>query len=80
LRITKNNLNLPIPAAKNIYTKGLITAFDIMSDQNNIQTFNDVENITINGNKIIIHNMKIGYTLQNPIIITKKNGIWCLDI
>jgi hypothetical protein len=75
----KNNLNIPIPASKSLYSKGSVTAFDLTADRNSIETFNGIQSITINDDKLTFNNIKIGSSLSTPIKITQKDGHWVLD-
>ena len=75
----KNNLNIPIPASKSLYSKGSITAFDLTADRNSVETFNGIQSITINDDKLTFNNVKTGSSLSNPIKITQKDGHWVLD-
>ncbi len=75
----KSNLNIPIPASKSLYSKGSITAFDLTADRNSVETFNGIQSITINDDKLTFNNVKTGSSLSNPIKITQKDGHWVLD-
>ncbi len=75
----KSNLNIPIKSAKNIYSKGSITAFDITTETNGIQSFNGIQSITIGDDQIVFKDIKTGVSLSHPIVITKNNGHWVTD-
>ncbi|MDP3788633.1 MAG: hypothetical protein Q8Q60_04965 [Candidatus Chromulinivorax sp.] len=77
--VVKNNLNIPIKAAKNIYSKGSITAFDITTESNSLQSFSGIQSITINDDPIAFKDIKTGISLSHPIAITKKDGHWVSD-
>ncbi|MBV8661003.1 MAG: hypothetical protein JO129_02570 [Candidatus Dependentiae bacterium] len=76
--LTVDNLNITIPASKEMLSKGSITAFDITVGNNTVQSFNGIQNITINGNLITFTNINAGSSANNPIIITQKDGTWVL--
>ncbi len=77
--LIKSNLNIPIPASKNLYSKGSVTAFDLTTDRNRLEEFNGILSITIDGKKLAFNNAKIGFSLSDPIKITQKDGAWILD-
>ncbi|MGZ6255065.1 MAG: hypothetical protein ACXWL5_03700 [Candidatus Chromulinivorax sp.] len=74
----KDNLNIQIAAAKKIYTRGTITAFDITTTDS-VQSFNGIKSIIIDTDTINFDNPNIGSSKLQPILITKKNGRWILD-
>lgn len=78
--LIKNNLNIAIPAARKTTGKGIVTAFDITTDTNNIQSFHGIKSMTIDQNKIIFPSIKTGSVLSSPITITQNTqGQWILE-
>lgn len=77
--LIKSNLNITIPAVKNLYSKGSIIGFDITSPGKNINNFNGIASITISNDKISFTHIKTGYGIDHPIKITQKNGHWIED-
>ena len=71
------DLNIPIKAA-NLYSKGAITAFDVTTNASDLQTFNGITSITIDGTKLTFNNAKASSTIYNPIKITQENVKWVL--
>lgn len=74
--VVKSNLNVPIPASKNIYSKGAMTAFDLTSNSDSIQNFSGIQNITINNTLLTITDPSTGLSVSTPIKITQTGGNW----
>ena len=74
--LTVNNLNILVPAQRNIYSQGSITSFDVTNTNNNIQSFNGIQSIMVGGNLITFNDMTTGSSAYNPIKITQQNGTW----
>lgn len=74
----KKELNIKVPANKNLYSKGSVTAFDLTTS-NDVETFNGISSITIDNDHLTFKNAQIGFSLNRPIRITKKDGHWVLN-
>ena len=75
----KKNLQIPIAAATNVYSRGSITAFDLTADNNSIQSFNGIQSIIVDTDEITFSDISTGSSLTNPIAINKVAGKWILD-
>ena len=77
--LAKTNLNITVPALKNTYSKGSIIGFDVASPSKDIDSFNGLASITVNGEKLNFTHVKTGYGMNHPIKITQKDGHWALE-